>query len=131
MQSYSLFPSLSKSGLNTNMSTSTLIESPQIQINPSKNSKKLKETVHFKEKRAFSEPKKRKNKPNFAGLKNANSSNLKKNLSLYEKNYNNLLTKSFLEKIYKVPIHIINNKEKILLATRYEEPKIILSCTYI
>lgn len=46
----------------------------------------------------------------------------------YEKNYCDLMSKSYLEKVYKVPQYVINNKEKILLASSFEEPKMMLGC---
>jgi len=55
-------------------------------------------------------------------------SQLSQNIKAYTKNYNQLMTKSYLERVYKVPQHIINNKEKILQASRFEEPNMILSC---
>lgn len=104
--------------LNVAMTSSTLIS----QRNPSI---KFKKSVFFN-KKSFSSAKKNKDSDVSTFLKG--SSSFKNNLENYQKNYNNLIKKSFLERIYKVSQHVINNKDKIIMAADYEEPKIILPC---
>lgn len=105
--------------LGVSMSTSTV-------FNQRNQSIRFKKSVFFN-KKSFSSTKKTQD-PDISVL--FNGASFKNNIENYQKNYNNLMTKSYLQKIYKVPQHIISNKEKILMAAHYEEPKIILSCSF-
>ena len=108
--------------LNISLTASTHLDS-------SLNRSSIKRNVFFDPK-SHKKSKSFHSKPNITSLMKIGSSDLNKNLSLYEKNYNNLMDKSFLERIYRAPMHVIHNKAKILLAAKYEEPKIILSFLY-
>ena len=82
-------------------------------------------TRHKSQRKIFFKP-----LPQVKNVATPDFSSLSQNVRAYTKNYNNLMTKSYLERVYKVPQHIINNKEKIVLASKFEEPNMILSCFY-